>query len=270
MPSYKAPVRDTLFVINELLRLESYRQSARFRECQRRYRRGGDRRGGQVRQRSARPAQCVGRCGRLHAPCRWHGDDADRLQAGLRPVSRGRLGHDFRARTVWRAGHAGSAGFALEEFLVLVQPVLRDVSGADQRRDCRDSRQGLAGIAADLCAQDGLGRMDRDDEPDRAALRHRSRPDPHPRRAARRRVLCDHRHQDLHLRRRTRHGREHHPSGAGQNPRCARFVEGHLAVHRAQISARCRWQAGGAQRGFLRLDRTQDGHSRQRHLRDEL
>ena len=43
------------------------------------------------------------------------------------------------------------------------------------------------------------GQVDRHHEPDRAALRHRPRPSEDPRRAERRRQLLDHRHQDLHL-----------------------------------------------------------------------
>jgi hypothetical protein len=48
----------------------------------------------------------------------------------------------------------------------------------------------------------------------------------------RRRQLPDHRHQDLHLGRRTRHGREHHPSGAGQDPR---------RVRKASRASACSW-----------------------------
>jgi alkylation response protein AidB-like acyl-CoA dehydrogenase len=43
------------------------------------------------------------------------------------------------------------------------------------------------------------------------------------------------RDQDLHLVRRARHGREHHPSGARQDHRRARQCEGHLAVRGAQV-----------------------------------
>ena len=49
-----------------------------------------------------------------------------------------------------------------------------------------------------------------------------------------RRQLQDHRHQDFHLRRRARPGREHHPSGAGAHRRRARRHQGHLAVRRAE------------------------------------
>ena len=78
------------------------------------------------------------------------------------------------------------------------------------------------------------GRMDRHDEPDRAALRHRSRPDQDQGRAAGRRLLQDHRHQDLHLGRRARPRREHRPSRAGAHRRRAGRAS------RASRSSSCR------------------------------
>ena len=60
-----------------------------------------------------------------------------------------------------------------------------------------------------------VGRVDRHDEPDRAAGRLRPGAGAHARRAAARRQLQDLRHQDLHHLRRARHGREHRAPGAG-------------------------------------------------------
>ena len=88
--------------------------------------------------------------------------------------------------------------------------------------------------------------------------------------AAIRRQLQDHRHQDLHLRRRARHDGQHHPSRAGADRRRARRHQGRVAVRGAEGDGQCRRLAGRAQRRHLRLDRAQDGHSRQFHLRDEL
>ena len=53
--------------------------------------------------------------------------------------------------------------------------------------------------------------------------------------------------KDFHLGRRTRHGREHHPSGAGQGTGRGRGDQGHLAVHRAEIPCQRGWQLGRAQ-----------------------
>ena len=64
--------------------------------------------------------------------------------------------------------------------------------------------------------------------------------------------------------------RQHHPSGARPHRRRAARRQGHLAVHRAEVPARRRRQSGRAQRGLLRFDRREDGHPRQCHLRHEL
>jgi hypothetical protein len=70
-------------------------------------------------------------------------------------------------------------------------------------------------------AQADQRRVDRHHVPDRAALRHRPGPAAHQGRAAGRRQLQDHRQQDLHQRRRARHGRQHRAPGAGAPARCA-------------------------------------------------
>ena len=80
-------------------------------------------------------------------------------------------------------------------------------------------------------------RVDRHHVPDRAALRHRPRPAAHQGRAAARRQLQAHRQQDLHLRRRARHGREHRPPGAGAPAGRAGGQQGHLAVRGAEVHA---------------------------------
>ena len=123
---------------------------------------------------------------------------------------------------------------------------------------------------ADLRAQHGHRPMDRHDEPDRAALRHRPRAAEDPRRSQPGRQLFDHRHQDLHLVGRARPQREHHPPGARQDRRRARQCEGHLAVRGAQVPGQRGRLAGRAQRARLRRAREEDGHPRQRDLRDEL
>mmetsp|Transcript_37203 Transcript_37203/g.67403 ORF Transcript_37203/g.67403 Transcript_37203/m.67403 type:complete len:283 (+) Transcript_37203:968-1816(+) len=107
--------------------------------------------------------------------------------------------------------------------------------------------------------------MDRHDVPDGAALRHRSGPAAHQGRAAGRRHLQDHRRQDLHLGRRTRPGGQHRPPGAGPPAGCAGRLQGHLAVHRAQVQRERRWQPGQPQPDLLRGPGAQDGHPRQRH-----
>ncbi len=64
--------------------------------------------------------------------------------------------------------------------------------------------------------------------------------------------------------------RQHHPSGAGAHRGRACRHQGRVAVRGAEGSGQCRRLAGRTQRRVLRLDRAQDGHPRQFHLRDEL
>jgi hypothetical protein len=88
--------------------------------------------------------------------------------------------------------------------------------------------------------------------------------------AAARRQLQDQRHQDFHLRRRTRSRAEHHPSCACAHRRRARRHEGHFAVRRPENSREGRRLARREEWRLLRLHRREDGHSRQFDLRDEL
>ncbi len=110
--------------------------------------------------------------------------------------------------------------------------------------------------------------LDRHDVPDRAAVRHRPRPAAHQGRAAGRRQLQAHRQQDLHLRRRARHGREHRPPRPRAPARRADRVEGHLAVRGAEVERQGRRLARRAQRHLVRRPRAQDGHPRQRDRAD--
>jgi hypothetical protein len=76
--------------------------------------------------------------------------------------------------------------------------------------------------------------------------------------------------EDLHLGRRKRHRGQHRPSRAGEDSRWPGRVSRASALHRAEIPGERGWQPGCAQRRLLRQDRGEDGHPRQRHLRDEL
>ena len=117
-----------------------------------------------------------------------------------------------------------------------VEPLLRAVSAVDRRRnrsaaDCR-----YRSAKADLCAEADLRRVDRHDEPDRAASRLRSRARAHTCRTAGRRLVQGVRHEDFHHVGRARHGEEHRPSRAGAHAERTRRREGHFALHRAEVS----------------------------------
>ena len=122
----------------------------------------------------------------------------------------------------------------------------------------------------DLPPQDGHRRVGRHHEPVRAPGRLRRRRPTHPGRAPGRRHLPDHRHQDLDLLGRARHGRQHHPPRPGPHARRTPRHQGHLAVHRPQVPGRRRRHAGRAQRRDLPVDRAQARHQGQPHLRPRL
>ena len=115
-----------------------------------------------------------------------------------------------------------------------------------------------------------LRRMDRDDEPDGAAGRLRSRRADDARGAARRRHLSPLRPEDLHHLRRARPRRKHHPPRAGAASRCAGRLARHLALPRAESSGRCRRQARRAKRRLLLRHRAQARHPRLADLHDDL
>ena len=89
-------------------------------------------------------------------------------------------------------------------------------------------------LKAALSAAPRLGRVDGDDEPDRAAGRLRPRRHPHARRAGRRRHLPPVRPEDLHHLRRARFHRQHHPPRPRPPRRRARRHARHLAFSGAE------------------------------------
>ena len=154
--------------------------------------------------------------------------------AAFEQMKDGRLERARPARGIRRPGPALRHGHRGGRDVRLGQHGVQHVPGPDPWRDLGDPRPWLGGAEGDLSAEDGGNGLDRHDEPDRAPLRHRSGADPHQGRAAGRRHLPDHRAEDLHLGRRSRHGRERHPSGAGQGAGRRRGHQGDQPVHRAQ------------------------------------
>ena len=82
------------------------------------------------------------------------------------------------------------------------------------------------------------GRVDRHDEPDRAAGRLRRRRPDDEGRARRRRDVADHGPEDLHHLRRARPGGQHRAPRAGAGAGRAARDEGHLLLHRAEVPRR--------------------------------
>ena len=182
-----------------------------------------------------RAPEPVGRPGGLHPQPGRIGDDAEGLQGGLRGLRGRRLDGACRAGGVRRAGPALRPQHDHAGIRLLGEPGARHVSGPDAGRHRGAPRARHRGAEEDLSAEDDRGRMDRHHEPHRAPLRHGSRPAQDQGRAERRRLLCHLRHQDLHLRRRARHGGEHRPSGARPHRGRASRHQGHLALRGAEV-----------------------------------
>ncbi len=222
MPSYKAPVDDVMFLLSDVFHIDRYNNLPGFADATpdlieavlaeaAKFCRGG-----------AHPAQPRRRQGRLPPPRRRLGHDADRIQGRLSEAHRRRLDRtvrrppnsaaracrwcwrrpstNFSARRIWRSRmYPGLTQGAIAALLAHASPEQKALY--------------LPKLVA--------GAMGRHHEPDRAAMRHRSRSGAHARRAAARRQLQNHRHQDFHLRRRARSRREHRSSGAGAHRRRA-------------------------------------------------
>ena len=165
------------------------------------------------------------------------------FQEGLRAIRRERLGRPHRAGGVRRTGDAAGARRRGQGNARFGESLVGQLSAAVARRDrsAAAARRGLA--ARSVPETDRRRPLDRHDVPDRAALRHRSRPAEDQGRTRRRRQLPHQRHEDLHHRRRARFHREHRASRARATARCAGRRERHLAVHRAEVQGRPRRQA---------------------------
>ena len=203
MTTYRAPQRDMRFVLHELLEVEKlaglpgYEDASAdvidqvieegARLCENvLFPLNRDRRRGGLRLRERRRAHARG------------------LQGGLRRVHRRRLDRARGRRRVRRPGPAQGHQVRGRRDGLLGQPGVRQLSGPLGRRLSRDRDPCERRAQGALSAEARRGPLERHDVPDRAPVRHRPRPDPHPRRAGRRRQLPDHRHQDLHLLRRAR------------------------------------------------------------------
>ena len=270
MPVYKAPVEDVMFLLNDVFPIERHNNLPGFADAT-------------PDTVEAILEEGAKLCEEVFAPLNLSGDQegCTRNPDGSVTTPKGfkeayeayccrRLDGAGRAGGVRRAGTALRPQHDHAGIRLLGEPGARHVSGPDAGRHRCAPGARHRGAEEDLSAEDDRGRLDRHHEPHRAPLRHGSRPAQDQGGAERRRLLCHLRHQDLHLRRRARHGGEHRPSGARPHRGRAPRHQGHLALRGAEVPRQRRRLARRPQRRRLRLPRAQDGHPRQRHLRHEL
>ena len=200
------------------------------------------------------------------------GHHARRLRQGLPALRRGRLAGGAvpagvrRRRLPVARRHRRcrscmtSANMAFSLCPLLTQGAIDMLAALRQR-----------GAARDVPAEDGDRRVDRHDEPHRAAGRLRRRRAHHPGRARRRRHVADHRPEDLHHLRRARPRRQHRPPRAGPGARRARRApRASRASSCPSSSSRDDGTLGERNAVAVRVDRAQDGHQRQPDVRARL
>ncbi len=83
MPIYKAPVEDTLFLLNDVFNIERYNNLPGFSDATPDVVEAVLGEGAKLCEEVLAAAQPLGRSRRLQAQSRWHGDDAEGLQASL-------------------------------------------------------------------------------------------------------------------------------------------------------------------------------------------
>ena len=200
MPTYAAPVRETRFILEHVLDIGRYSNLPGFANATPDLVEAILEEAGRFAAEVLAAAEPRRRRGRLQAQRRWLGH-------ALRRASRKLIEQFCEAGwpTLTAPEEFGGQGLAAgrrhggHRIYPVGQPQLRNVPGADRRRDRVAAGQGQRRAEAEVRADHGHRQMDRHHEPDRAALRHRPRAAQDPRRAERRRQLFDHRHEDLHL-----------------------------------------------------------------------
>ena len=271
MPTYKAPVDDALFLLNDVFHLDRYGNLPGFADASPDVVEAVLREAAKFSEEVLTPLNRVGDTRRLHAPPRRQRHHADRLQGRLQAAGRRRLDRHLGAGRVRRPGPAGDADRGGQRIPLLGQHGLRHVSGAHAGRHRRAARACLARAEGQVPAEDGGRRLDRHHEPDRAALRHRSRPAAHARRCKQSDGSYKITGTKIFI-------------SAGEHDLSENIV--HLVLARIEgapagtkgislfvvpkIMVKDDGSLGRAQWRHLRLDRREDGHPRQRHLRDEL
>ena len=268
MTTYRAPIRDMRFVINELAGLKSLAALPGYEEVTAELAEAVLGGGGENRRRGVgAPQQARRRAGRI--PDRRMGRRGRRLWRGLSPVCREWLERVERRPRIWRAGTAFADHGCHGRDVELGQYELRSLPFADRRGDGGDQSPWLRRAEAPVSAKARQRRVVGHDEPDRAAGGFRSVGRPH-QGSPGGRPLPHLRPEDLHHLGRSRHDRKCRASGARPPSRRAGGNARHLAVSGAQIPRWSRRLTGGAQRCRVRVDRAQARHPCEPDLRDEL
>ena len=270
MPTYKAPVDDALFLLNDVFHLDRYGNLPGFADATPDMVEAVLREAGQVQRGSHHPAQSRRRRGRLHPPPRWQRHDADRLQGSFKQLVEGGWigisapaefgGQDLPATlTVAVNEMLCSANQAFAMYPGLTQGAIAALlAHASQELKTKYLPKMVSGewtgtmnLTEPHCGTDlGLLRTKAVKQADGSYKITGTK------------IFISAGEHDL--------SRQHRPSGAGAHRRRARRHQGYLAVRGAEADGQGRRLARRAQWRLLRLDRREDGHPRQFDVRDEL
>ena len=135
MPTYKAPVEDVQFLLNDVFHIERYGNLPGFADASPDVVAAILRGSRQVRRGSVAAAQSRRRPRRLQAPRRRQRHHAERLQGSLQAVCRRRLDGHLGAGRIWRAGPARHDDRDRQRDSRRRQHGVLDVSGPDAGRD---------------------------------------------------------------------------------------------------------------------------------------
>ena len=271
MPTYKAPVDDVQFLLNDVFHIERYGNLPGFADASPDVVAAILEEAGEVRRGGARPAQPRRRPRGLHAPCRRQRDDAEGLQGGLQAacVDGGWMGISVPAEyggqglpgtlTMMVNELLGSANMAFAMYPGLTQGAIAALlhhAAPEQKKTYLPKMTagewtGTMNLTEPHCGTDlGLLRTKAVPQADGSYKITGTK------------IFISAGEHDLadniiHL---VLARIEGAPEG----------IKGHLAVRRAEVPGQRRRLARRAQRRHVRLDRAQDGHPRQLDLRDEL
>ena len=243
MPSYKAPVDDTLFLLNDVLNFQRFGNLPGFADVTPDVLSQILLEGGKICEEALAPLNQIGD----EKGCKRHDDASVSTPPGFKAA------HDAFAQGGWISlavpeeyggqGLPYTLSMAMNEFASSANMSFAMYPGLDAGRARRSAAPWRRRAEEALCAEDGGRPLVGHDESDRAAMRHRSRTADDQGVAARRRLLFDHRAKDLHLRRRARSDRKHRASRARAHRGRARRRERNFALRRAEVPGRRRRRA---------------------------
>ena len=202
MPSYKAPVADTMFLLTDVFGLHRYENLPRFADAQIDVVEAVLSEGGKLAEEVLQPLNLPGD----QEGCRRLPDGSVVTPKGFKEAYKAYVEGGW----VGIAGSPAYGGQGLPHFLSVAlneYALAANLAFTMYPALTKGATDALLAHGDDdaeepISPEDDHGRMDRHDEPDRAALRHRSRPHQDARFATGRRLVRDLGPEDLHLRRR--------------------------------------------------------------------